>query len=118
MSRSDFARHTQIDLGASCASARAVLLVALFAELLFGLRNCGAMYSTRPRKEKAKEERDIYGNTIDEEIELQGMSRERRAKHNREKLQQRLQAARTSRAACRCSSCSSCGPTPRGSSTR
>ena len=50
------------------------------------------MYSTRPRKEKAKEERDIYGNTIDEEIELQGMSRERRAKHNREKLQQRLQA--------------------------
>ena len=50
------------------------------------------MYSTRPRKEKAKEERDIYGNTIDEEIELQGMSRERRAKHNREKLQQKLQA--------------------------
>ena len=50
------------------------------------------MYSTRPRKEKAKEERDIYGNTIDEEIELQGMSRERRVKHNREKLQQKLQA--------------------------
>ena len=47
------------------------------------------MYSTRPRKEKAKEELDIYGNTIDEEIELQGMSRERRAKHNREKLQQK-----------------------------
>ena len=65
-------------------------LVALsFGE---GFRNSGAMYSTRPRKEKAKEERDIYGNTIDEEIELQGMSRERRAKHNREKLQQRLQA--------------------------
>ena len=50
------------------------------------------MYSTRPRKEKAKEERDIYGNTIDEEIELQGMSRERALAQPRRKLQQKLQA--------------------------